>query len=731
MNNLKYLTLIGLLCVNGKVIAYDNSAKISEFTNDITNTTNIYKDSLTDSVQILHELQEVIVNSNFSTHKDGVVTYNVATLPNIDKIQVDKLLTLIPGISKAGDGSYEYLGKPIAFYLNGVKQNLDAKALTALFASLPASVISNVRVVEVNNGKYRDDGNQVVEIKTKSNISDGSILQVGLSGNFFRHGIGDLGPNVFYMFKKGKWLFYNSASYMSNTNYGFSTDSTHYATGDEISHSIKSGGHYNALSYNSKLTYTFRNSNQFDFSTYIYYDFGHLYRNIRQNQLQSSAATPSSEYYRYFSNDDLWSGSLAYIIPDEKKAFHGTLSLNVMYGGLRTSNKYYQVPSEDYYQRSRLKMTGWMNSLRADYGSSFSNVRLEYGWHMQWNLMNDYANYSDGNDNPTSKSRFYGRELISTEYAAAYYDITKHLTLGTGARVETTNYKLDYKSDDYQSHKNFTDLNPYLMFFYDSKSYDLSFVAWESTARPSYLKMTPGKRKVTDDYYTQGNADLSRTRKYSVSMYNTFFKLINLNLSYVYYKNAIGQIYQQESGILYQTSLNYADIENYNIGLSLPIALFHKKVYGQLSANCTYVNYKKFRNGYIPPKGRPEHSWQQGYTVSLGYDATDRLSFDAYADFTPKQKSLLFTTRASSYAEVGASYQFLADKRLTVGFEASNIFDSNGNRQDIYFGDNTRRDHVHSKGASFNFYIRLRLKKGKDISGEYKEYSPDIKRMSK
>lgn len=153
MNNLKYLTLIGLLCVNGKVIAYDNSAKISEFTNDITNTTNIYKDSLTDSVQILHELQEVIVNSNFSTHKDGVVTYNVATLPNIDKIQVDKLLTLIPGISKAGDGSYEYLGKPIAFYLNGVKQNLDAKALTALFASLPASVISNVKVVEVNNGK--------------------------------------------------------------------------------------------------------------------------------------------------------------------------------------------------------------------------------------------------------------------------------------------------------------------------------------------------------------------------------------------------------------------------------------------------------------------------------------------------------------------------------------------------------------------------------------------------
>lgn len=733
MDRTNILLIIGLLCVKGEIIANSKSCGFFIDKEDIFVSAKIHKDTLAeDSINTMHQLQEVIVSSNYSIHKDGIVTYNVATLPNIDKIQTNKLLTLIPGVSKNGEGNYEYLGKPIVFYLNGVRQNLDTKAITALFSSLPASAISNIKVIEVNNGKYRDDGNQVVDIKTKSNISDGSILQGGLSGSFFRHGMGDWGPNVFYMFKKGKWIFYNTASYMSNSNYSFSTDSTQYGTtGYNISHRIKSGGHYNALSYNSKLTYTFRDCNQLDFSTYIYYDFGHLYHRISQNQQRSSVLESSDEYYRYFSNDDLWSGALAYIIPDDKKAFHGTVSLNVMYGGLRTSNKYYEIPAENYYQRSRLKMTGWMNSVLADFGSNFNKFRLMYGWHMQWNWMNDHANYDDTYNNPTSRSWFYGRELITTEYAAAYYDINKHLTLGSGTRVETTNYKLSYKSDGYQTHKDFTDINPYIMFFYNSKNYNLSLVAWKSTARPSYLRMTPGKRKVTDDYYTEGNADLTRTKNYSVNLYNTLFNLININFRYVYYKGAIGQIYQQKNEILYQRSLNFADIENYNLGLSLPIALFHKKLYGQLSANCTYVNFKKFRNGYIPPKGRPTYSWQQGYTLSLGYDATDRLSFDAYADFTPKRKSLFYTSYAKSYAEIGASYQLLSDKSLTVGVEANNIFDSNGNKQDFYFGDNTRRDYVHSKGPSFNFYIRLRLKKGKDVSNEYKEYSPDIKRMTK
>lgn len=727
------LLLSGLFCcISGEIEAYNNILEKSRISNDFSFARKLYNDSLVDSINYIHQLQEVIVSTNYSSYKDGVVTYNVATLPNIEKIQTDKLLTLIPGISKEGEGNYKYLGKPVVFYMNGVKQNLDSKSTLALFSSLPASIISNIKVVEVNSGKYREDGKQVIEIKTKTNIQEGSIFQGGLSGSSFRHGIESWGPNVFYMFKKGKWLFYNTASYTSNSNYNLSSDSTHYAgNGDETMHGIKSGGHYNALSYNSRLTYIFSSNNQFDFSTYIYYDFGHLHRGINEKLIQSSVTTSSDEDYRYFSNDDMWSGSLSYTIPDDKKAFHGTVSLNVMYGGLRTSNKYYELPSDKYYQRSRLKMTGWMNSLYADFGTTFKKLRLLYGWQFQWNWMNDHANYNDESDMPISRNWFYGRELISTEYAAAYYDISKHLTFGGGARIETTNYKLNYKSDNYLTHKDYTDFNPYLMAFYNSKNYNLSIVASSSVNRPSYLKMMPGKRKVTDDYYTEGNADLSRTKIYSVGLYNTIFKLININLSYGYFKKSIGQIYQQENEVLYQTSLNFADIENYNMSLAIPISLWHKKVYGQLSGNCTYVNFKKFRNGYVPPKDRPTYAWLQSYALSLCYDPTDRLSFNAYADFTPKRKSLLYTSYAKSYAEAGVSYQLLADKSLTIGFDVNNIFDSNGNKQNLYFGDNVRRDYIRSKGPSFNLYVRLRLKRGKDISSEYKEYSPDVRRMSK
>jgi hypothetical protein len=680
-----------------------------------------------------HSLTEVTVRGRWIFHKDGNLVVNVNQVPGVQNFQADKLLKLLPGVTKSSNGGYELNGKSIVFYINDVKQNITNQSLNALFGSLPASILSEIELVEINNGKYpADSNNAVVNIKTKNKFINGYSHQIRFSAGVFRKGVESLKPSYFFMTKKNRWLFYNSLAFSDDNYYSKSSDSTHYNNGSMFHNNRTNGGMYPCLQYNAKLTYTLPNENQLDFSSFIYYDFGHIHSSLKSDSYDENKSEKLSDlYYRRFENDDLWSGTLTYIIPNNNKYIYGSTYYNVIYGGLRSNNDYYDSVNDNKFQTSNLKMTGWMNTFGVDLQSEFSKVRLIYGLNLQYNWMNDKAIYDYQGNGLNYNSKFFGREILLSAYAGAYYKVSDKLTFSTSIRTENTNYKLAYKTEEYQNDKKYMDLFPSILGYYTSVKYDATFGLISGIERPKYEYMIPGKRKVNESYFTLGNPNLSPSHSYSIIYNNTFYKFVYLNLRYSYYKNASGAVYYNKDGLLYQDYLNYVNLENYNISLSIPFKLLKDKLYGQASGRWTYVNNKTFINDFTPPVGRKTKYWINSYNFSMSYDITDRLNINTYISYKPKFESMQNYTYSYTDTEASISYGFCNKKNLFLEFSISNILDSRDIKHNIYFANNVRCVNIQRNGPIFNLSLRLKLNKGEKITDEYKEYSPNISRLQK
>ena len=691
-----------------------------------------YKINITMSLNN-HLLNEVSVKGDWIRHKDGNLIIDVSQIPGSQKFQSDKLLRQLPGVTKSSDGGYKLNGRPVIFYINGVKQNVTDRSFDAFLSALPASVVSQIQLIEINNGKYpASSDNAVIELKTQKNVVDGCSHQISFSAGTFNHKLYSLSPSYFYMVKKGRWLFYNTMSFDDDNNYSLAEDSTHYEDGSAYTDKIKNGGMYPSIQYNAKLTYTLPNDNQIDLSAFIYDDFGHIHSDISSDSYAKEVnVAKEQKLYKTFENDDLWSGTLSYIIPERKKHFYGTLYYNAVYGGLRSDNDYIESVSNYKYQTSNLRMTGWMHTLVADLCSKYNNFRFEYGINEQCNWMHDNTDYYFLPDSKTSASRFYGRELLTSAYLSTYYDYSKHLTLAGSIRMENTDYKLNLKSENDKDHHNYTNYFPTLLGFFNYKKYNGTFGIVTGISRPKYTSMIPGERKVTEIFYTKGNPELEPSKNFSVIFNNTFFKYLYLKLRYSYFKNVSGEVFYNKDNILYQDYLNYANLENYNISLSLPFRLLKGKLYGQFMGYETYVKYKKFLNDYIPPADRHKAFWLQNYNFTMSYDITDRLNFNADADYSPNHDALYCYTYSSANIDANINYSFLKKKNLILYFDVRNMFDSNDSKQKKYFGNNFRYNGTHRNGPVFTLSVRLKLDKGQKVTEEYRDYTTDVSRIQK
>lgn len=680
-----------------------------------------------------HVLDEVTVKGDWVHYKDGNMLVMVDQIPSAQKFQSDKLLKQLPGVIKSPGGSYTLNGKPVIFYVNGVKQNITDESLDVFLSTLPASVLSQVKLIQENNGKYPSgNDNAVIELKTKKNIVDGYSHQFTLSGGFFKKGLYSISPSYFYMVKKGRLLFYNSISFDDSSNYGFSTDSTRYANGDGYANCRKNGGMYPSVQYNARLTYTFPNDNQLDLSAFIYDDFGHIHSDVNtKNYLNGTFADETKGHYKTYEHDDMYSATLSYVIPDTKEKFNGIVYYNAVYGGLRSYNDYADVITGQPYENSKLWMAGWMHTLAADFSSKLEKWRLDYGINGQCNWLNDRTRYRYPDNTPEFNSHFCGREVVSALYTSVYYDLSKHFTLTGSIRMENTDYTLKYKSDGYNDHHNYTDWFPVVMGFINTKNYYATIGFRTGNIRPKYTYMLPGERKVTDTYYTKGNPELDPYKSYSFFWNSTFFKYLHLQLSYNHFKNVYGAVYYAKDNVLYQDVLNYADIDNYNVGLTLPFRFLKGKLYGQIVGNCIYADYRKFVNGYIPPEDRPTHYWVSSLSGSMNYDITDRLNFNLDAYYKFKTDGLDTHIGDWGNVDLNINYSFLKQKNLIVYLSADNLFDSQNRMRKIYFGDNFRQLKQYSNGPVFTLSVRLKFNKGQRVVDEYRDYQPDLSRLSK
>lgn len=681
-----------------------------------------------------HLLSEVIVKGNWIVRRDGNIVVDVSQLPGSKTMQADKMLQHLPGIMKTKDG-YELNGRKATIYINGIKQNITSQSLNFYLNSLPADMLSEIELVALNSGKYEATNETIIDIRTKKNIADGYSLQYGASSGFYKNGIDDVGGNIFYMIKKGRFLFHNILSYSDVDNFKQKSDSTHYVSGNAISNHGLDNGRYHALTYQSSLTYNLPNEHKIDFRTFIYYDFGGYQTALNTKKYEHHHNIILENQYIYKSREinDMWAGTISYTIPSKNKKFGGTAYYTGMYGGLRSKNNYYFAEDLKAYQNSEFKMTGSMHTIAADGESNIARLKLQYGIREDYNQMNDIAEYNDlPLQNSTYNSLFKGREIISAGYMSFYYNIAKPLSIRAGIRLENTNYELNYKSINKKNSKSYTDIFPNLLFYFNRENYNAIFGLTSGISRPSYHWLIPGKRQINEYYYSLGNPDIEPTIYYSVVLNNTLFKYFYLNLRYSRFKNVSGGVYaNDENGLTYMTYLNYADIDNYSAHITLPYRFMRGKLYGQIIGNFTFVKHHKFKNDFIVPFGRNLQYYIYDFKANFQYDVTDRFSLNSILQYTPEKNTLLTRTYSVKTIDFNLTYSLLKDKNLIFGLEVLNMFSSSDLRQDIFFLENFRHQYNYRKGPVFIFSVKLRLNKGQKVVEEYKNVSPDFNRLTK
>lgn len=714
MNSLKILLLI-ITVINSLLLKAQN-----EPSNQQIDT--IHKTILLDNVTI---------RRNWIYQHDGNTIVNVEQIPGYDKYQADQIVAQLPGVTKSVNEGYKLNGTKVVFYINGIKQNISQESLDAYLQSLPATMLSEIELVNINSGKYGLEENAVIEIRTKRNIPEGINNQPGASFKTFDYGFYEIKPNYFFMIKKHRWLFYNYIAFEDYNPYQKYSENMNFNNVKQINKSTTSGRLY-ALRYNSRLSYGFKNDNLLEFSTYIYYDQGRTHTNWLYRQVIHNENTIEEKYYKTHSNDDLWNANISYTIPKKKLSFHGILYYNLTYGGLRSKNSYYNNDENgrNKYMHSKLNTTGWMHTFAGNMESVLGKWELQYGFQFQYNKLNDDARYVETETNKKSGSKFNGYELNSASYFSIKYLISQALSVKATMNFENLFYRLHFTKESINRTQRKYNLFPSLLIFYNTTNYNATLGFISNQVRPDYLSMAPSTHIINEFYYEYGNPELKSTRNYSLIFNNTLFRYLYINFKYTYFHNAINKIYSlDEKEHTYATFSNYANMENYKIDMVLPFKILKGKLYGQVIGNFTYVKYKKFNNSFIPPKNRNKNYWLYNLAMSMQYDITDRFNMNLQIQYVPKRKALLYTSKDYGYAELGLVYSALKNKNLLLSLSISNPFNIANQHKDLFYSEHIRNEFHYTRGNIINLSIRLRINRGQQVVNEYNEYTPNLTRM--
>ena len=663
-------------------------------------------------------LDEVVVKSNWIYRRDGDMIVDVSQIPNSENLQANQVLKYIPGVIKSSDGNYLLNGKSASIFINGIKQNISVKSLETFLSSLPSNAISTVELTNINTGKYAASTDAVININTNRNIPLGYSLQPYAFVSSMPDGLNDYGGNVFYMMKMRRVLFHNTLSYTNSNEYGIRNDSLiSDATRLFFNHSNR-GGRMNIFTYQGSLVYTFSNEHTLNLNAFIYNDFG--------KPLSSWESVKDMTYEEKRERSDLYNISLAYKIPSSYRRFNGSVAYALSYGGQHSKPYYYNI-NKDATGTAELDMEGWMNTLSIDFNTDIRRWRFSYGSQIDYNSVWDKMDYRYDDALLNESSKFTGYEFLSAVYGQARYSFNDNLVLRGGIRMENTFYSYRHKSSDDKS-SNYLNVFPSLLLYYNTKNYYSSLGFVSNITRPKYESMLPGKRKINDYIYVLGNPNILPTRNYALVFYNTLFQYAQLNFSYVWGRNVIGNVYVMEGNILSKSSDNIADNRSFKTNIVLPFSMLKQKLTGQVQFNASYNHLYSFKNGFVRPTDRSANYWTRSYSAVVNYVPTERCNISIQGSYFPKTSTLIYTENKNMSMDLEMYYSFLKEKNLIVSATISDLF-AKDNIRKSHFLDMHSHSTMENIGPTFLISIKLRLNKGQRVVEEYKDYTPGTSRL--
>ena len=310
-------------------------------------------------------LDEIIVKADYITSSEGVSIVNVASIPNISKYQADRMLEQIPGVISSKQGSYTLNGESAEIYINGVRQNISPSSLSSFLSSLPANAISSVKLVPVNTGQYSSAVKAVIDIKINDNIPLGYIFQPVVYAQYSDDELNDVGTDLFFMKKKGRWLSHHSLSYNNESLKAESLDSLIMGGHLYSSNHTDKTGRCKVINYQGSFSYKMKNDDNLIFDTFLYNDFGRA-----ESQWQNMGV---ASYEKRDSRNDLYNIALSYVIPTDKDKFNGIVNYSLSYGG-----RHAEMDRNETIHGKK-EMEGWMNFLSGTFNTDLQWIKFTYG----------------------------------------------------------------------------------------------------------------------------------------------------------------------------------------------------------------------------------------------------------------------------------------------------------------------------------------------------------------
>ena len=666
------------------------------------------------------------------TFEQGKINVDVTQIKNFERLNADKLLARIPGVSGSG-ASFTLYGTPATIYINGVKQTLSADALEAYLSSLPASALTNIELNAIPSGKYGKDVGAVIDIELDRKMPDGIVAQVEVKGGMVETDLGDLGANAFFMMKRQNVTFNTVLSYENEDVWAQSRDSTFYGTPETyILDTRKTDGRKDVITSTSNLMLDLGKGHLLDFNAFIYYDKG---RHTTAWQDKISHINDINTPWGYNksesrTNDDMYSATIKYSSPTKGKKHYVSAYYSGMYGGRRSDRDYFNLSGNDYggYMSSDVGMVGHTHTFAVDATSKINDkFSFDYGVQGDINVLNDKANYYDYTSNSAlSSSNYDANEGLFATYLKFNYNITKRMGFSADVRYDYTNHTYDNHDGKGRQTSSYSNFTPTIKYWFSVPNYRLSISAESSINRPHFSNLLPGKRYVNDYFYQIGNPDLKASNDYLFMMQNRFWGFLNLSLRYFRSNNNIQQVFLEDSqNMSYSTYLNASNKSVASIYLHAPFELFDGKLYGDVSGQVFFTKYDNI-NPLLEINNDKVNISAQIY-ADIYYDITDRLSIELGSEILLKSYNLQYTVEPRWRMKAAASYSFMPKKQLILAVEGQNLFSSFDTSAFIEYSQNTMQLNRYAAGPIVSLSLKYKFNKGSKV--DYRDNTSDFSRM--
>ena len=662
-------------------------------------------------------LNEVVVEGNWIYHKDGIVVVDFGKMNLDQNLQLSDALRHVPGVVRESSGTYSLGGKNAAIYVNNVRQNISAQSLKAFLESLPASIVSNVELSFVNSGKYSASTETVININTKSNVPLGQSVQPYLFTSFFPHGMYDTGGNVFYMVKKNKWLYNGTLSFAHERVYKSSSDSLLYHDYKVLDDYNFSDGKNNVFTYRGSAIYEFTNKSKLNLNAFVYYDKGNADQSWDNMSFHNAADKKA--------HSDLYNISVSYTLPSTRKKWNGNVTYSFSYGN--DNSKFIYQTNNDVYKSSDLRMDGYMNTLNADFNSELNSFLFSYGLQMDYNKVNDHVAYSYfTQDMDDVNEAFSGHELLTALYSQAKYSFSEIVSTRLGLRIENTHYSYSVLSNNKRN--DYTNFFPSLLTYINTNNYNSIIGVVSNINRPKYSWMVYGERQANDMVSFNGNRDLKPNKAYGFVFYNTFFRYMNLNFSYVLTYDYIGNVFSSNGQHLSSTYQNIGDQRSFKVNMVLPYRFANKTVMGQVQLNLSYDKIYHFKNQFSLPAGRKDSYLNYNIHSNISYSPIDKICFSIDGNYSPNYRSSLMDVSANGSLDLELQYMMLREKNLQLRFSLSDLLARDAKRT-FYYGDGHYFSRQERIGPIFLVSLKYVFNKGQRVVEEYRDYNPSNDRL--